>query len=347
MKSQILSPISITYALGMLNNGAAGETQQQINKVLGFGETGASGINEFCYKMLQKASILDPITKVMIANNIYMNKGFELLPEFALKAKTFYNADVETRDFYDGKTRDVINHWGSDHTEGMIKEVLKEDEFNPSFVSYLLNAIYFKGIWQYQFDKNLTTDEEFNHVGITEETTYRPMMHQTTELDYMETETYQVLRLPYGNGSFRMTVLLPKTISNGVPQVPTTDIWQQIQQQIKPTTVDVKLPRFESDTDRDLIPVMKKLGMTKAFSDAAEFPYFCSIVTYIGLMKQVSKIKLDEEGTEAAAVTVIGMDKSAGPEKDYKEFHANHPFLYVISEQQTGAIFFIGQYTGY
>lgn len=346
VKSQILSPISITYALGMLNNGAAGETQQQINKVLGFDEAGANGINEFCYKMLQRASTLDEQTKVMIANNIYMNKGYELLPEFISKVKTFYYADAETRDFHDGKTRDVINQWASDHTEGMIREVLKEDEFNPNFVSYLLNAIYFKGIWQYQFDKNMTIDEEFNLAGGSEGVTYRPMMHQTTELDYMETDAYQVLRLPYGNGSFQMTVLLPKKISNAVPQVPTADVWQQIQQQMTPATVDVKLPRFESDTDIDLIPVMKKLGMTRAFSDAAEFPNFCSVAAYIGLMKQVAKIKLDEEGTEAAAVTVIGMDKSAGPSGSIVTFHANHPFLYVISEQQTGAIFFIGQYTG-
>ena len=144
-KSLILSPISIAYALGMLNNGAAGETQQPINKVLGFSETGADGINDFCYKMLQRAATLDEQTKVLIADNIYMNKGYELKPAFKATVKTYYEADAETRDFFDGKTRDVINQWASDHTEGMIKEVLKEDEFHPDFVSYLLNAIYFKG----------------------------------------------------------------------------------------------------------------------------------------------------------------------------------------------------------
>ena len=355
VKSQILSPISITYALGMLNNGAAGETQQEINKVLGFAQTGAAGINEFCYKMLQRAANTeDPL--VLIANNIYMNKGFELLPEFVSKAKTFYNADAETRDFHDGKTRDAINQWGSDHTKGMIKEVLKKDEFNPDFVSYLLNAIYFKGTWTYKFDKNMTVDEVFGHAGDTEELTYRPMMHQQALFGYAETDDYQALRLPYGKTSdnqsnvndcsFVMTVLLPKLQTNALPEVPTTDVWQQIQQQMSITDVDVKLPRFESDTDIDLIPIMKKLGMNKAFSGAAEFPYFCDVNTYIALMKQVAKIKLDEEGTEAAAVTVIGMDKSA-PAYDNAVFHADHPFIYVISEQRTGAIFFIGQYTGY
>jgi serpin B len=361
VKSQILSPISITYALGMLNNGAAGETQQQINKVLGFSETGADGINEFCYKMLQRASTLDDQTKVLIGNTIYLNKdkGYDLLPAFVAKANAFYDAEPESRSFSDGKTRDVINKWGSDHTMGMIKETLREDEFDEEAVSYLLNAIYFKGAWAQNFDKNVTTDEAFEHAGTTKELILRPMMRQTAEFDYTETEAFQALRLPYGNGAYQMTVLLPRNIKdidikkgddiNKVLQSLTAESWQQIQQQMSPAIVDLKLPRFESETDINLIPIMQKLGMTKAFDPDAEFQYFCTFPQiYIELMKQVAKIKLDEEGTEAAVVTVIGMqDGDAGPcDPKYVTFHANHPFLYVISEKETGTIFFIGQYTG-
>lgn len=348
--SQILSPLSITYALGMLNNGAAGETQEQINKVLGFGETGASGINEFCYKMLKRASTLDDKTKVIISNNIYVNTdwGCDLFPAFVSTAKAFYDAEPESRSFTDGKTLDVINQWASDHTEGMIKKVLSEDEFYPSSISYLLNAIYFKGMWAEKFDKNNTKDEEFIHAGTTKELTIKPMMWQMSTFDYAENDTYQALCLPYGNGSFQMTVLLPKANMNSVPQVPTAEAWRQIQQQMRPATVNVKLPRFESNTDINLVPIMKKLGMIRAFdSDLAEFPHFCPVTSYIGLMKQVAKIKLDEEGTEASAVTVIGVDNAEGPLSSVMTFHANHPFLYVISETTTGAIFFIGQYTGY
>ncbi len=348
--SQIFSPLSITYALGMLNNGAAGETQEQINKVLGFSDTGASGINEFCYKMLKRASTLDDKTKVIISNNIYVNTdwGCDLFPAFVSTAKAFYDAEPESRSFTDGKTLDVINQWASDHTEGMIKKVLSEDEFNPSSISYLLNAIYFKGMWAEKFDKNNTKDEEFIHAGTTKELTIKPMMWQMSTFDYAENDTYQALSLPYGNGSFQMTVLLPKANMNSVPQVPTAEAWRQIQQQMRPATVNVKLPRFESNTDINLVPIMKKLGMIRAFdSDLAEFPHFCPVTSYIGLMKQVAKIKLDEEGTEASAVTVIGVDNAAGPLGSVMTFHANHPFLYVISETTTGTIFFIGQYTGY
>ena len=175
------------------------------------------------------------------------------------------------------------------------------------------------------------------------------MMHQMAEFQYGETADYQALRLPYGNGSFVMTVLLSKTNIRAVPQVPTAEVWQQLNQEMYTKKVDVKLPRFETNTEIDLIGIMSALGMPDAFnSSKANFCYFCNQdPVWIGLMKQVAKIKLDEEGTEAAAVTIIGItDGAEGPSPNYVIFHANHPFLYVISEQETGAIFFIGQFTG-
>jgi serpin B len=349
VKTQVLSPLSITFALGMLNNGAYGETLAQINKVLSFADTGAEGINNFCYKMLNWIPNLDPLTKVMIANTIYMNKYYELQEEFVQKAKFFYHADPETRDFYDGKTKDVINQWASDHTEKMIEKVLDEDSFNPDAVSYQLNATYFKGSWAKKFDKAMTMRTAFEHAGLTMEMTYADMMHQTSDFEYAETDECQALQLPYGNGSFQMTVLLPKEQSNTLPKVPTAEEWQQLNNKMDSQLVDVWLPRFETDTDIDLKPIMSALGMPDAFSGTkADFRYFCNEPVYIGLMKQVAKIKVDEEGTEAAAVTVIGIELTAiGTEPKAVTFYANHPFLYVISEKQTGAIFFIGQYTGY
>ena len=147
-KGIILSPISITYALGMLNNGAAGEK----------------------------------LTKVQIANNIYVNKDYTLNPVFVEKANDYYNAQPETRDFADGKTLDVINQWASDHTEKMIEEVLHEKEFKPDAVSYLLNAIYFKGTWAEKFKKAETKEEVFEHAGPNKNLIYVPMMHQQTTL---------------------------------------------------------------------------------------------------------------------------------------------------------------------
>lgn len=352
-ESIIISPISITYALGMLNNGAAGETQVQINNVLGFGDTGAAGINDFCKKMLDSIPQLDSLTKVMIANNIYVNKRYVLKPEFIQTANTYYNAYPETRDFYDGQTMDVINKWASDHTEKMIDKVLDESSFNPDAVSYLLNAIYFKGMWTYKFDKDNTFQDEFYHAGNSQDVTISYMMNQIGKFNYADIDGYQVLSLPYGNQAFNMTIFLPRVTEwetvHALPAVPSVQTWQQLKTRMHGELVNVKLPRIETDTDVNLNEIMPALGMTDAFdSDKADFSDFCNTDVYIGLMKQVAKIKLDEEGTEAAAVTVVGTFNSAyGYQPTEISFNANHPFLYVISENSTGAILFIGQYTGY
>ena len=348
-ENKIISPISITYALGMLNNGASGETQAQINKVLGFGETGADGINDFCRKMLTEAPTLDKLTKVMIANTIYLNQPYALKPAFLEKAKTYYDAEPETRDFHDGKTVDVINQWASDHTEKMIEKVLDEESFNPEAVSYLLNATYFKGAWSEKFDEAETKEEEFNHYGPDKVMVMRQMMHQEDLFGYTENDLCQALTMPYGNGAYRMTILLPregKTVSD-VVQTLTAETWERHYRSMGNAIVDVKLPRFESNTSIDLKEAMAALGMPDAFDpDKAEFPDFTSKPTYISLMKQVARIKVSEEGTEAAAVTVIeNALASIGetPEPQHVVFHADRPFLYVISEMTTGTIFFIGQ----
>ena len=343
LNSQILSPISITYALGMLNNGADGKTREQINGVLGFGDTGVDGINDFCYKMLKRAPSLDPKTKALIANTIFMNKGYELEADFVQKVKVFYDTEPQTLDFSDDKTLGVINQWASDHTEQMIDKLL--DIINPNAISYLLNAIYFKGTWTYTFDKHLTWNEEFKHVGMTTEYLECPMMRQEAEFEYAEDDNYQAVCLPYGNGAFQMTVLLPKGDTNDLPVVPTAEEWQQLNEKMSSTLVFVKLPRFEIKTEIDLNQIMADLGMPDAFDGfKADFSNFCNVNTYISLMKQVAKIKVDEEGTEASAVTI---EEISFAPISYTLFNANHPFIYVISERQSGAIFFIGQYTGY
>ena len=347
-ESQILSPLSITYALGMLNNGATGQTQQEINSVLGFGDTGADAINDFCKKMHAEAPTLDNTTKVMIANTIFVNsgKGYELKPLFVEKANNYYNAGPESRDFGDGLTLNAINQWASDHTENMITKALNEDEFNTDAVSYLLNAIYFKGEWSMKFNKSETKNEPFNNGDKV------PMMHQECELSYTDNDTYQSLNLPYGNGAYCMTIMLPhegKSTDDILDQL-NGQSWNDNLNNMFTYNVDVKLPRFETNTNLGLKEIMSNLGMPSAFDpDTAQFDEFCNVPTCIGLMKQVAKIKLDEEGTEAAAITVIGMNEitSVGPhELPHAVFHADHSFLYVISERSTGAIFFIGKYTG-
>lgn len=356
LKSMMVSPLSITYALGMLNNGASGETRQQINKALGLNDV--SEANAFYKKMMTQAPRLDQTTKLLLANTIYVNRPNELKPVFVEALKSYYDAEPEARDFRDGQTLDVINQWASDHTEQMIDHVLDEDEFDPTAVSYLLNAIYFKGTWTWKFDEGNTVEEWFNDGGPKV-----PMMHQRTTLNHIKTADYEALLLPYGNaavhtggvGAFNMTILLPrdgKTVNevlSGLTGKSWQDLWmvEEGKKVFYHGLVDVKLPRFESKTDIHLETVMKSLGMSNMFSPKlAEFSDFCQNPVYVAMMKQVARIKVNEEGAEAAAVTVGGIFNSATAEPSYIPFHANRPFLYIISEFSTNAVFFIGQYMG-
>ncbi len=342
-ESSLISPLSITYALGMLNNGAAGQTQQEINNTLGFGQAGAEGINAFCHKMLTEAGTLDPQTETLIANTIFVNEGlgYRLQDGFCDAAYTYYGAQPQNRDFGDGQTMDVINRWASDHTKGLIPEVLDEKTFNPVAISYLLNALYFKGMWSTPFDAAKTKEEPFGDGPAV------PMMYNYGSFEYAQTDLYQAVNLPYGNGAYQMTVYLPregKTVGDVLESLDGSN-WQLSQHEwAHMSEVDLKLPRFETENRIELSGVMSELGMPEAFTPVANFPYFCNVPSYIGNMFQVAKIKLDEQGTEAAAVTVIQMESTDIP--SHHTFHATRPFVYVISEQSTGTIFFIGQYTG-
>jgi len=347
--SVVSSPLSVTYALGMLNNGAKGNTLKQINDVLGFGDSGSDSINAFCYKLINTAPSLDSLTKVLIANTIFVNKGETLKELFVRKANLYYKSDVKSRDFRNTSTLDEINQWASDNTEQMIQKVLEEKDFDPFAVSYLLNAIYFKGTWTYKFDKNKTADGSFLFAGGQGGVKSVPMMQLAANVDYARNDEYEALCLPYGNGSYSMTILLP-VISQGqngydVPAVPSLETWNQLNSSMTKADYLISLPRFEIDTDVDLIPIMQSLGMTDAFEmGIADFGDFCENPegVYIYLMKHVAKIKVDEEGSEAAAVTVIGGKRG----DNTPVFAANRPFIYVISDTVTGSIFFIGRYTG-
>jgi len=343
-KNCIMSPLSITFALGMMNNGAAGQTQQEINEVLGFGDAGADAINQFCRKMLTEAPTLDETTAAEIANTVFVNSGkdYYLQQGFIDKANAFYDAEPQALNFYDKQnTIDIINAWANDHTHGMIPELFGEDTpFKEDAVSYLLNALYFKGAWKHPFDKECTEEEAFDG-GKTV-----PMMHQCRYFRYKENNVCQIIKLPYGNEAYSMVVVLPregKTIDDALSSINTADI--AFSPYTNSYNIDLKLPRIQTGTTLPLVDVMKEMGMTRAFDEVmAEFPYFGNRGVFISNMFQKAAIDLDEEGTEAAAVTIIeDVDNIGG----YRfTFHANRPFFYIISEQSTGAIFFIGQFTG-
>ena len=361
-KSFIYSPLSITYVLGMVNDAATGLTQQELEQTLGFHKGGIKAVNDYCKKLIEGLPKADKDVTLDIANAIFVNQKYTLIPQFEQDMKDYYNAKAAALDFSSPQTLGQINGWCNDRTKGMIPEIL--DEVNPDMVSYLLNAIYFKADWASKFDTNNTKNETFT----TEtSTTTLPMMHQNVLISYLKTNTYSAVILPYGSGLWNMTVLLPEegvTTDDLIKEVAQSSVlnnpgWCETGGNVfQGYQVDLKLPRFETTSDTDklnvdkgLVGLMKNMGIKLVFdSDFAEIPNMCDNSNlYISMMRQKAKIMVNEEGSEAAAVTVAGGNctTSVGPAEYPKAtFHANRPFVYVIQERSSGVILFAGKFTG-
>ncbi len=357
-KSFIYSPLSITYVLGMVNDAATGDTEKELEQTLGFHKGGIKAVNDYCKKLIEGLPKVDNKVTLDIANAIFLNKDYALKQQFQQDMQDYYDAKAEALDFSSPQTLEHINGWCNDKTKGMIPKIL--DEVNPYMVSYLLNAIYFKADWASKFDPKNTKEETFT----TEKgSTTLPMMHQNVLISYLKTNTYSAVILPYGSGLWNMTVLLPEegaTTDDLIKEVAQSSVlnnrgWCETGGNVfQGYEVDLKLPRFETASDTDelgLVELMKKMGIKQAFdSDFAEIPNMCEDRNlYISMMRQKAKIKVNEEGSEAAAVTVAGMDltTAVGPQEYPKAtFHANRPFVYVISEASSGVILFVGKFTG-
>ena len=368
-KSFIFSPLSITYVLGMVNDAATGETEKELEQTLGFHEGGIKAVNEYCKKLIDGLPKVDERVKLNIANAIFLNKNYTLKSQFGQDMQTYYDAKAEALDFSSPQTLSLINSWCSDKTNGMIPTIL--DEVNPNMMSYLLTAIYFKADWASKFDQNNTREETFaKENGSTE----LPMMHQNVLIQYLNNDIFSAVKIPYGSGLWNMMVLLPEEgkttddvinhfatcglsgVEGLICQITEDNIATMKKNYFSPYEVDLKLPRFETSSDTDklgieggLVGLMKNMGINLAFdSYFAEIPNMCEVPVYIAMMRQKAKIKVNEEGSEAAAVTVAGMiDMSAMPmEYPKATFHANRPFVYVIQEASSGVILFVGKFTG-
>ena len=359
-RSFIYSPLSITYVLGMVNDAATGETEKELEETLGFHEGGIQAVNEYCKKLIEGLPKVDDQVTLNIANAIFLNKDYKLKQQFQQDMQQYYDAKAEALDFSSSKTLDHINGWCNDKTKGMIPTIL--DEVNPDLVSYLLNAIYFKADWASKFDKKNTKEETFT----TESgKTKLPMMHQNVLISYLKSNAYSAVIIPYGSGLWNMTVVLPaegKTTDDVIKELAESSVlnnhgWCDTGgNTFQGYEVDLKLPRFETNSDTDeldikdgLVGLMQKMGIHLAFDeDFAQIPNMCNVPVYIAMMRQKAAIKVNEEGSEAAAVTVAGMDNMAMGPVEYPKatFHANRPFVYVIREASSGVILCVGKFTG-
>ncbi|MDD6008744.1 MAG: serpin family protein [Prevotellaceae bacterium] len=345
--SNVVSPISVTYLMAMLANGAEASTREEIMDAIGAKDFDIDEMNAFYAYLIRRAKTADKHTTLNIANYIALNKEFKLKKKFASTIADSYQGAVESLDFTNPESTKRINGWCSEHTNNMIPTII--DQVEPSAVAYILNAIYFNGTWTDKFDKNNTKKEQFN--GYTRDIMYVDMMHRNAKYYYTSNDVYSAVTLPYGSGAYSMTVILPnegKFITD-LTKTLNADTIASLRRNMEECLVDLKLPRFTTEMKLPLKGIVAKLGAPSMFdATRADFSSFANGNVYVSEMLQKAKIEVSEEGTKAAAVT-MGMVKltSMRPQEPRRvDFHCDRPFVYMIQDNYTGAILFMGQFTG-
>ena len=346
MDSKVVSPLSVSFLMAMLANGADSTTKDEIlSTVAGDKSLSVAELNDTYAAFLRMAANGDKLTTINIANYIALNKGFKLKSTYAGTVGSKYAANVENLDFASPKALKHINQWCSDKTCRMIPSII--DRLNPSDVAVLLNAIYFNGSWTHQFPKKNTRLENFQ--GYTRDIKKVDMMHQERKFFYADNSRFAAVELPYGNGQYSMTVLLPNegvSINDMMKQL-TAGEFAKLQQQMSECIVDLKLPRFSTTTNVSLNAPLSALGAKTMFTSSADFSGMADAGVFVSAMLQKAKIEVSEEGTKAAAVTAGVIALTALHEQPrHVKFHAKRPFVYTINEMNSNAILFIGQFTG-
>ena len=336
-----ISPLSVSMALGMTMNGTAGQTLDEMRTTLGFADFPLADANESYKSLIALLRGLDSRVDFRIANSIWHEQSFPVESSFLETTNTFFDAEVAARDFRDPATLQAINSWVNTATAGKIDHIL--DEIPSDAVMYLINAIYFKGDWTTSFDARNTEQQPF--AGIAGSVT-APLMHKRDSVTYVEVDGVQAIELPYGGGAFAMTVVLPphgSDINDFIAGISQAE-WDALHGAMTPQDLLVWLPKFTLERDYELEDALQGLGMHLAFGGGD----FSPLSSTMGDRLEVSEVKhktfvdVHEEGTEAAAVTSVGIVlvcAFCGP----PAFRADRPFVFAIRERISGTILFMGK----
>ena len=341
-RNVFVSPTSIAIALSMTYNGASGETQQAMANALELQGMSLDNINQANNTLKASLENADPAVQMSIANSLWARQGISFNPEFIKQNQQFYGAKVTELDFAKPDSSNIINNWVKENTRGKIDNIV--GQLKPDDVLFLINAIYFKGNWTKKFDKSQTTERPFNLSNGSQK--QHPMMSQSGKYRYYENETFQAVSLPYGKGRMSLYVFLPsKTMNlNTFQQQLKSENWQQWMNQFRLRQGSVELPRFKFDYDIKLNNALKALGMETAFSNQANFSNMTSASVAINEVKHKTFVEVNEEGTEAAAATSVGMVLTSArmPAEEPFQMVVDRPFFCAIRDNQTGTILFMG-----
>ena len=338
-KNLFISPTSISLALAMTWNGARTATADSMAYALRFPDLDTNEINAVYRDLMNGLTTVDEKVLLSIANSIWYRQDFLVENDFIAVNRNYYNAEIAGLDFGNPASKDIINGWVEDKTNGKIKNLV--DEIDNSYVMFLVNAIYFKGIWQTEFDKEKTNDGQFNLTNGSQKTV--SMMNLEDTLNSFSNELFQAVELDYGRGNFSMVVLLPKTeksVDDIINEL-TPENWSNWMNGFNKTNLILSLPRFKFEYDIQLKDALTAMGMGIAFSGTADFTGINrNGGLYIDYVRHKSFVEVNEEGTEAAAATVVAIKETAILDNI---MYVNRPFIFAIREKSTGAIVFLGR----
>jgi len=347
-KNMFISPLSISMALTMTYNGARENTKAEMNKVLGYEGMDDDKINND-YKILHSyLENLDENIKLNISNSIWIKEGEDINKEFININKDIFGAKVDNLDFTKPSSVDKINNWIEKSTNKMIKDMLK-GPIDGNVIMYLINAIYFKGRWQDPFDTNDNIIGEFtNSKGEKSEIDFMRKIADSDKTFYGEKDDFQAIKMPYDSGKVSMYAVLPKEGLDIDSFINTLDMdqWNFIKKSIgkEKEAVNVSFPKFKIEYGaKELKEPLVSLGMKDIFSDAANLSGIREGI-YVSSVLHQGKIEVNESGSEAAAVTIVEVRETAMPIIDEtKEFIANRPFIFMIEDEESGTILFMGK----
>lgn len=340
-KNVFLSPLSVFTALTMAENGAAGKTRDAIRRTLAVpSHVSEDALHESVSALLQSLNSQKSI-ELSIANALWSDTHWPLSPDFIEQCRKFYDANASVLDFSQPAAVDTINHWVSEKTKGKIPGIVTPSAVRAS-KAILTNAVYFKGRWSYQFNKDETKQGTF-HLANDQSKQVDFMHRSSIEDGYRSGQGFEAAALPYENSEIKLYVILPAPGKSPEQALESLSV-EKLRSSTEPNDLEIKLPKFTLDFEGTLKNVLEHMGMSIAFRDGAEFAPMGSHQFYIGDVLHKTRLEIDEEGTVAAASTAITMRASAAmrrnPEKKVLIF--DRPFALLLCDTETGAILFAG-----
>ena len=343
-RNVFVSPLSVAMALGMTYNGAAGTTRDAMAEALELQGMSINDVNQAYRGLIDLLRELDSRVEFRLANSIWHRPAFTPLQTFQDVNRQFFDATVQALDFSRADASATMNQWVDQNTNGKIKTIVP-DPVPDQIVMYLINAIYFKGDWTYQFDKDLTRDAPFQLAQGGEVAVPMMSREEKHHVRMFSDGNVTVVDLPYSRRAYAMTVVLPReaTGAEGLATELTQERWNGWIADLDSTSIFVTLPKFTLEYALRLNDVLKALGMAEAFDPCrADFGNMFPVepgAVWIDDVRHKTFVDVNEEGTEAAAATSVGIGLTSAPAR----IEVDRPFLFAIRERLTGSILFLGK----